>query len=375
MNLSRWKTSCGPLTASSRVAIVLMGAFASACDQPVAPDPISEYQLVFVNAEEGAPGQDIYRMSPDGTARQNLTRLAAVPYPTFTLAVMYRSLSLAPNGRTIAFETNRDGCPGVWGMNLDGSGISKLSIGEYPTTRCNYFALWSPDGSRIAFTTSREGRWSVYVMNADGSNPRNVSSPLDQGSGFNWPSGWSADGRVVFNRPAPDGQSQAYIVNADGTGLGLLFGRTGDHSPEWSPDGSKVAFIRDTESGSSLYVMNADGSSIRRLTTHPGKDVFWAGYFQNDYARWSPDGRRIAFSNLIDGRDELHVINADGTSHVTLTSYGADFNGWAPDGRITFSSKVSGSHELYLIDPGGTGLVNITNTSTSDEMRALWVRR
>jgi len=36
---------------------------------------------------------------------------------------------------------------------------------------------------------------------------------------------------------------------------------------------------------------------------------------------------------------------------------------------------VNGSHDLYLINPDGTGLVNLTNTVTSHEMRALWVRR
>ena len=121
--------------------------------------------------------------------------------------------------------------------------------------------------------------------------------------------------------------------------------------------------------------MNADGDDVRQLTTHAGLDLFWPDGFQNDYRNWSPDGRQIVFVNQVNLQNNLHVINADGTNHVQLTSYQADFNGWSPDGRITFSSDTNGSDDLYLIESDGTGLVNLTNTAASDEMRALWVER
>ncbi|HEX2723962.1 MAG TPA: DPP IV N-terminal domain-containing protein [Gemmatimonadaceae bacterium] len=359
-----------------RAAILLTVVLSIACSDASDPGPAAEYELLFVNTEKGVPGEDIFRMNADGTGRENLTRLSIVQYPTFALAVTYRSMALAPDGRTIAFESSRDGCPGIWGMSVDGSGIRKLSIGEYQSTRCNYYPLWAPDGARIAFTTSREGRWSVYVMDADGTNARNVSSPLDQESGFNWPAGWSPDGRIVFHHPTGStGRFQAYTVKPDGTELRPLFGRTGDHSPDWSPDGSEVVFIRDSQTGSSLFIMKADGTNIRQLTTEPGEIVFSSENFQNDYNRWSPDGRRVAYIRRIESRNELHVINADGSGDVRLTSYSADFNGWAPDGRVTFSSDVNGLHDIYLINADGSGLLNLTNTSTSDEIRALWVRR
>ncbi len=354
----------------------LVSVLASACSEAVGPGSTPTYDLLFVNAEKATPGEDIYRMNADGTGRENLTRLSTVAYPTFELAVTYRSIALSPNGQSIAFESNREGCPGVWGMNVDGTGIKKLSIGEFQATRCNLMPLWSPDGSMIAFTTSREGRWSVYVMNADGTNPRNVSSSaIDNNTdGVNFPVAWSADGRVVFNHPV-SGRFEAYTVNPDGTGLGLFFGRATDHSPEWSPDKSKIAFIRDTQTGANLFVMNADGSNVRQLTTHAGQDILWPDGFQNDYRNWSDDSRQIVFANRINSQNQLHVIDVDGTNHVQLTNYHADFNGWSPDGRVTFSSGTSGSDDIYLIKPDGTGIVNLTNTSTSNEKRALWVER
>jgi Tol biopolymer transport system component len=383
MRLS-WNSFCGPLPLWCHVAAVAC-VLIIACDSPASPDSGPQYQLLFVNAEGGIldsrmtpdaiNGEDIYRMNPDGTGRQNLTNLSTYQYPTFTLAVQYRSMALSPDGRTIAFESTRDGASSIWGMNIDGSGVTKLSIGDYQATRSNFYPIWSPDANHIAFTTTREGSFSLYVMNADGANPRNVAKSLDDGlNSYASPSGWAPDGRVVFQY---DGQteSQAYLVTADGTNLERLFGRMGDQSPEWSPNRAKVAFIRNTASGSSLFVMNADGTDIRQLTNHPGQDEFWWGFFTNDYERWSPDGKRIVFTNVIDGgRADLHVIDADGTNDVQLTDYTADFNGWAPDGRITFNSAVNGSQELYLINPDGTGRVNLTNTPNSQELRGLWVR-
>ena len=360
----------------SRITIALVSVLVSACSETAGPKPAVEYDLLFVNAVKGLPGEDIFRMRSDGTGRENLTHLSTVQYPTFELAVTYRSMTLAPDGQSVAFESNREGCPGIWGMNADGSALRKLSTGAYESTRCNMFPVWSRDGSMIAFTTSREGKWSVYVMNADGTNPHSVSSPLDNGTaGVNFPVAWSPEGRVVFHHPTSGGRYEAYTVKPDGSGLELFFGRTTDHSPKWSPDRSKIAFIRYTQNGSNLFVMNADGSDVRQLTTHAGLDMLWPNGFQNDYRNWSADGRQIVFVNQVNLQNNLHVINVDGTNQVRLTGYQAEFNGWSPDGRITFSSDTNGSDDLYLIKSDGTALVNLTNTSTSDEMRAFWVER
>ena len=51
-------------------------------------------------------------------------------------------------------------------MNVDGSGVSRLTDNsandEHPD--------WSPDGRRIAFISDRDGDYEIYVMNADGSD-------------------------------------------------------------------------------------------------------------------------------------------------------------------------------------------------------------
>src|SRR6266403_2268360 len=64
----------------------------------------------------------------------------------------------------IAFVSNRDGNSEIYVMNVDGTGLTRLTddpgVDVYPA--------WSPDGSRIAFTSTRDGHYNIYVMNADG---------------------------------------------------------------------------------------------------------------------------------------------------------------------------------------------------------------
>jgi Tol biopolymer transport system component len=70
----------------------------------------------------------------------------------------------APNSK-IAFQSNRDGNLEIYTMNVDGSGIARLTN----NAGLDLEPAWSPDGRRIAFRSERDGNFEIYVMNADGS--------------------------------------------------------------------------------------------------------------------------------------------------------------------------------------------------------------
>ena len=354
--------------------------FAAACgDSIVDPQPLPPQQLFFVSGPFTASSnvrqawfdlkKDIYRVDEDGTGATNLTKL-----PAHT----YTGMSLSPDGQKVAFSSDRDGCPSIWTMNLDGTDLRNLTGGNLFEVRCNFLPRWSPDGTRIAFTTTRENKYSVYVMNADGSNPRNISAPLDASEfrSTTWPRGWTPDGRVVLQHrdDSTFPHARGYTVKADGTGL-RAFGQVGDHSPWWSPDGSKVAFIRVINDRGSLHVMNADGSHVRRLTNHAAVDqlVFTTSQ-DNDHSPWSADGTHIAFATSPDFRSAIDVIRADGSGHRRLTGHSSmtAFNGWSNDGRVAFTSDSAGTMDVYVIKRDGTGLMNLTSSATHDGF-ALWV--
>ena len=71
--------------------------------------------------------------------------------------------------------------------------------------------------------------------------------------------------------------------------------------------------------------------------------------------KFSPDGKRIAFTSSRDGNYEIYVMNSDGTNLVRVTNHPEldDFPAWHPDGRrLVMVSERRGQFDLYLVDIG-----------------------
>lgn len=104
------------------------------------------------------------------------------------------------------------------------------------------------------------------------------------------------------------------VINEDGTGFQELTDGNRDVDPAWSPDGSQIVFAGERIGGHNIIRMNADGTGQVPLTS----TIFPV---TNGEPAWSPDATKIAFtsSRAGDGRNEIWVMNADGTNPVRLT--------------------------------------------------------
>ena len=87
----------------------------------------------------------------------------------------------SPDGRRIAFQSRRDGNLEIYVINLDGTGLRRLT--DHPAADGR--PAWSPDGQWIAFESDRDGKLDIYIMRADGSDVRRITSNAGKNG---WPS-------------------------------------------------------------------------------------------------------------------------------------------------------------------------------------------
>ncbi len=277
----------------------------------------------------------------------------------------------------IAFMSTRDGNWEIYVMDNDGGNPQNLSNNRNDDRSPS----WSPDGKRIAFASDRDGQdgrpaYEIYVMDADGGNLQNLSNNRNDDRS---PS-WSPDGkRIVFASDRDRGRADPhnidiYVMDADGSNpQRLTENRNEDEYPSWSPDGKRIVFsaVRDghfknnLDITSEIYVMDADGGNEQRLTENRNND--W-------HPSWSPDGKRIAFMADRKGdvvKFDIYVMDADGGDLQNLTNNrGWDGSpSWSPDGeRIAFVSDRAGglNSEIYVMDADGGNPQNLTNNPHSD---------
>jgi TolB protein len=204
--------------------------------------------------------------------------------------------------------------------------------------------LPAPSG-QIAFM--REGR--VWIIGADGSGERALTGTLFYKT--ERPITWSPDGRrVLFWNHSKVGWD-IWTVTVDGKESVNLtqVTRGGCRSPAPAPDGKRIAFLRDNPEG--LYLMNADGSNQRRLTDKAFRDFL---------PTWSPDGKRIAYTLLEEGRFSISCYDLASRKDVRVVR-GASSPAWSPDGsRLLFVRFQKKTVTLGLISPDGSNEVWLT---------------
>lgn len=275
-------------------------------------------QIAFASAREGIP--QIYLMNVDGTGVIRLTDMAdGACQPDW-----------APDGTRLAFtspcRTSRDIYPGssIWVMGADGSGLSPLAAAPGG----DFDPAWSPNGDKIAFTSLRNGHPQVYVMNADGSQQTNLSDNTAVES----EPGWSPSGSQIIYISVRSGVQEIWIMSAE-DGAGTRFSRSGgrdDADPNWSPDGDLVVFAQEIGGVDRLVSTQYVEGGAPEVRICPEGPLSVQPMTE---ARWSIDGRWLAFETWPTGVDHnIAIITPSCSSYAQLTDHPElDFDAaWRP---------------------------------------------
>ncbi len=163
----------------------------------------------------------------------------------------------SPDGKKIAFESNRMGYGDIWVCDSNGSNCSQLTSlhGSAATAR------WSPDGRHIAFEAITKDFWEVYLLEYPGGTPREL--PTFPGANNGVPR-WSRDGQwIYFYSTHEKGTYQLWkIPFRGGTPIRVRTGEGGIYVTE-SPDRRFLYYIKWGEAG--LWRMPLEGGQETKV--------------------------------------------------------------------------------------------------------------
>jgi len=301
----------------------------------------------------------------------------------------------APNGKSLVFQSYRDGNFHLWSIDAEGSNLRQLTTGPYDCREPRY----SPNGLQIAYSSDATGRYAIHVLDVTSGKSRVLTSSATQESEPAW---------------SPDGKSIAFISGGTAVNIVPASGGTAKetasvppsadqmlkselHAPSWLPDGSGLTYVqiafgvsqlmldgRALTSGEDVFPARATALSrtevlytasgkLRRRMIASGEStpiefsatvpVITPSYtrktrdFDSAQPRavkgigspvMSPDGQHIAFRAL----NDLYTMKI-GEAPVPLLRdrfYKCDPT-WSPDGqKLAYSSDKGGTADLWVRD-------------------------
>ena len=262
----------------------------------------------------------------------------------------WMDVDVSPDGRMLAFTVLGD----IYTMPIAGGTPTRIAEGLAWEVQPRF----SPDGRRIAFTSDRGGGDNIWIMNADGSDKRQLTKEefrlLNQAS-------WSPDGNYIvakkhFTTQRSLGTGEIWLYHVSGGGGVKLVARANEAlqkelgEPVYAPDGSAVYYSRNVTPGP-IFEYAQDSTqgtfAIERYDLATGEvTTAVSGYGGAVRPQPSPDGRSLAFIRRDKDQTELWIKDlASGEQRMIYGDLDMDMQetwavhgfypliDWTPDGN------------------------------------------
>lgn len=294
----------------------------------------------------------IYLVPPLGGTVQKLVETGFPPLSNAN----YGSLGAnpwSPDGKALLIaRRDANGTRALWKIDIESRAETQLTHpgeGEIDAS-----GTWSFAGDRIAFCRVRDAASALCVMPAAGGEPREVHA---EQTGY-LAAAWTADDRGLVYSSETGGLWRVDV--ASGKRRQLTTGTT-EGGPIVSRNGKILysTFSHQTD----LYVQDLRGEEAKRLTFHT---------LDNFGARFSPDGRAVAYASTRTGNAEIWLLDvATGNERQLTTREAGDWvPDWSPDGReLLFVSDAGGKSGIWTVRVDGGAPQRLGDFEVQSEAR------
>lgn len=357
-------------------------------------------EIVFVS------GGDIWSVSASGgTASLLVSHPAPESRPQFS-----------PDGRKLAFVSNRTGNGDVYVLDFDTNNLSRITFDD----ASDNLDAWSRDGKWLYFYSNSKdiaGMNDIFRVSAAGGTPQQISADRYTNE--------------FYTAPAPDGNGFAFTARGISNGQWWRNGRSHIDESEiwlkrgenyeqiaqrgakqlwtmWSADGSRIFYVSDRSGAQNIWTQPVKGQA-RQLTNFKDGRVLWSNIsydgrqivFERNFKIWttdtdggsakelainlrglpassltermnlstqirefslSPDGKKVALV----ARGEVFAASAkDGGEAVRVTNTAApeSFAAWSPDSqKVIYTSEREGKLQIFQYDFTGETETQLTKT-------------
>jgi TolB protein len=219
---------------------------------------VSEYDLDPVFSVDGT--QVLFETSPNGFAQLHLVPSGGGrSQPISDVRDGWATFpSWSPDGDVIVYSCGRPSYEQSDLCLLSPSGEFLGLLGDQSPS-LEIEASWSPDGRTVAFASNRSGDSDVYLIGVDsGRATRLTDDPVNDAD-----PAWSPDGSQIAFTSHRNDVPYICVMTRDGSDAACV---TQGIQPSWSPDGARLTFYRDTPEGTRIFIADSDGTGVRQLT-------------------------------------------------------------------------------------------------------------
>ena len=287
-------------------------------------------------------------LTPSRRPTETKVKPTSSPRPSYTPTNISLNKPQSANvpGDLIAFQSDKNGNFDIWVINWKTGELTQMTDSLADET----VPSWSPTGKQIAYQSFLDTNWEIYTVKLTNKKQQKITSNRCA----DWAPNWSPDGADFVFYSDCDGNREIYVIDGDGGTRKQLTFTSGKNIynwfPAWSPNGKQIIFASNYSGGKYyVYVMNANGSNQRKLS-------------QGCIPSFSPDEKKILFSQYCKDSGDILIMNADGSNVKTLIRGNFRNPSWSSDGeKIVFQAGDNDLFEIWIMDADGSNAYQLTN--------------